>query len=235
MTASTRAKLESPAFVMADKAPIVNVISPADGAEYVFGQEVYFAAEVYDPQTGSSSEVSAVWQDQTGFSIGFGTAFSQDNLLIGENIITLTAENNEMLTTTVTFSIFVNDELEWPEATLTAGPDQIGWHVGDDETALQTASISVSNSGNDTFTVTTSDDAPWLTVSQSGGSTPLQLNLTADPDYLSPGGTLSTILQVTGVSPSGTEIVDIPVTFSMGFILSPASGSEVFLPLIAKP
>ena len=177
---------QSPAFTMGDKAPIVTVLSPVDGAGYAYGQEVYFAAEVFDPQEGSLSSGSITWRDQTNFTIGIGTEFSQDNLLIGENIITVTASNSAGLDTMVIFSIFVNDELELPEATLTVGPDQIGWHIGDDEMAMQTASISVSNSGADSFTVSVAEDANWLSVSQSGSTTPLQLTLTGEPIDLEP-------------------------------------------------
>jgi hypothetical protein len=223
----------SAAFVMENKAPIVDILSPADGAGYAFDQEVYFAAELYDLQDGTPS--SMIWRDQTNFVLGSGTEFSQDNLLIGENIITVTAINSKGLSTMVTFSIFVNDELELPDATLTVGPDQIGWHIGDDATAMQTATVNVSNSGTDSFTVSASEDVPWLSVSQSGSTTPLELTLTADPSYVGPRQTLSTTLQVVGTSSSGTQTINIPVTFARGYVFSPFGESPIYLPLIISP
>lgn len=226
----------SAAFTVVAKAPVITVLTPYDGEAFAFGQEVFFLAEVLDYQDGSVADSDIVWRDQTNFTLGIGTEFSQDNLLIGENIITVTATNSEGLSSEVTFSIFVNDELEQPTATLTVGPDQVGWHVAAGETAVQMATITVANSGADGFTVTTMEDAPWLSVSQSGSSTPLQLTLTADPAYLEPGQALSTMLQVEGTSSSGTETVLVPVGFAMGFVSDPvAGGYELFLPFVTKP
>lgn len=225
----------SNAFIMQDKAPVVTVLSPHDGAEYVYGQEVYFSAEVLDYQDGSLAGGDIVWRDQTNFIVGVGTEFSQDNLLIGENIITVTATNSDGLFTEVTFSIFVNDDLELPEATLTVGPDQAGWHVADGETTLQSATISVSNSGDDTFTVTATENASWLTVSQSGNSTPLQLTLSADPSAIESGQTLQTTLQIVGTSSAGTQVVNVPVSLSMGEITAGDGSFRIFLPVLIKP
>jgi hypothetical protein len=224
------------AFTMEDKAPVINILTPNDGEAFVFGQEVYFAAEVLDYQDGSLSGASIEWRDQTSFLLGSGTEFSQDNLLIGENIITVKATNSAGLFTEVTFSIFVNDELALPPATLTVGPDQVGWHVGDGETAMQSATVTVGNSGDDTFSVAVTESAPWLSVSQSGSATPLQLTLTADPSYLESGQTLDTILRVEGTTASGTETVMVPVSFSMGYDPTPSGGSmyTIFLPVVVK-
>lgn len=180
---------------MQDKAPVSDVLAPGDGEAFVFGQEVYFAAEVLDYQDGSLSGGNVTWRDQTDFLLGSGTEFSQDNLLIGENVITVMATSSAGLSTTATFSIFVDDELELPPATLTVGPDQVGWHVGDGETALQSATVSVANSGDDTFSVAITENVPWLSVSQSDSDTPLELTLTADPAYLESGQRQSTMLQ----------------------------------------
>jgi hypothetical protein len=110
----------------------------------------------------------------------------------------------------------------------------VGWHVADSETTLQTATISVSNSGAGSFSVVAAENANWLTVSQSGSSTPLQLTLTADPAALESGQSIHTNLQVTGTSGSGTEIVIVPVSFSKGEVTF-GSTFRVFLPVILKP
>lgn len=226
----------SAALTVANKAPVISVLTPHDGEMFAFGQEVYFTAEVLDYQDGTLFGSDIEWRDQTGFLLGTGTEFSQDNLLIGENIITVTATNNDGLSTAVTFSIFVDDELELPPATLTAGPDQVGWHVADGATALQTATVAVSNSGEGSFTVTTSEDAPWLNVSQSGSSTPLELTLTADPAFLSPGQTLAAELQIIGTSANGTQTVTVPVSMAMGYISMPGGGEfTLYLPVMLKP
>jgi hypothetical protein len=128
--------------------------------------------------------------------------------------------------------------LELPPVTLTVGPDQASWHSADGETAMQSATVSVSNSGDDAFTVTATENAPWLSVSQSGSTTPLQLTLTADPAYLESGQTLDTMLSVEETTASGTETVMVPVSFSMGYNSTPEPGDsmyKIFLPIVLKP
>jgi hypothetical protein len=96
----------------------------------------------------------------------------------------------------------------------------------------------VSNSGDDTFTVTATENAPWLSVSQSGSTTPLQLTLTADPAYLESGQTLDTMLSVEGTMASGTETLMVPVSLSMGYNPTPGPGGsmyKIFLPIVLKP
>ncbi len=224
----------SAAYTMAMKVPIVTVLTPAHGQTFVFGQEVAFAAEVYDLQDGDVASIE--WRDQTGFLLGIGTEFVQDNLIVGANDVTLTAVNSEGLSTQVTFTFYIDDELEPPAATLTVGPDQVGWHVNDGQTALQTATVAVSNMGEGSFTVSVSDDAPWLSVSQSGSSTPLELTLTADPSFLASGDALMGHLTVVGTTGSDTQTVVVPVSFSMGYIPGPGSsgGLVVYLPVVLK-
>lgn len=216
------------------KAPTVTVLSPADGQTFIFGEEVYFAAEVYDLQDGDVANIQ--WRDQTNFLLGSGTEFSQDDLIIGANEITVTAVNSEGLSTAVTFTIYVDDEWLPPAPTLTVGPDQVSFYVDDGVTALQSRTMAVNNLGEGEFTVTVAEDAPWLSVSQSSSNTPLQLTLTADPAYLSPGQVLSANLLVTGTLDGSSQTVTVPVSFGMGDIIYPNGGvSRIYLSVILKP
>lgn len=179
---------------------------------------------------------SIQWRDQTNFLLGTGTEFSQDDLIIGANEITVTAVNSEGLSTAVTFTIYVDDELLPPAPTLTVGPDQISFHVADGVTTLQSRTVAVNNLGEGEFTVTVAEDAPWLSVSQSGSNTPLQLTLTADPAYLSSGQVLSANLLVTGTQNGSSQAVTVPVSFGMGDIIYPeGGGARIYLPVIFKP
>ncbi len=224
----------SAAYNVQMKAPTITVISPADGQTFIFGEEVYFAAEVYDLQDGDVASIQ--WRDQTNFLLGTGTEFSQDDLIIGANEITVTAVNSEGLSTAVTFTIYVDDELLPPAPTLTVGPDQISFHVADGVTTLQSRTVAVNNLGEGEFTVTVAEDAPWLSVSQSGSNTPLQLTLTADPAYLSSGQVLSANLLVTGTQNGSSQAVTVPVSFGMGDIIYPeGGGARIYLPVIFKP
>lgn len=227
---------QSVVYNVAMKAPTITVLAPADGQTFAYGQEVYFAAEVYDLQDGDVASIE--WRDHTDYLLGTGVefSFSTSALFIGENVVTVTAVNSEGLSAEASITVYVDDEWEMPPATLTVGPDQVGWHVDNGETALQTATISINNSGDGSFTVNVSENAPWLSVSQSGSTTPLQLTLAADPSYLESGETLVANLEIEGMSNSGTQTVIVPVGFAMGFISGLGDDNfTLYLPVILKP
>jgi hypothetical protein len=209
----------SPAYNVANKAPQITLQNPAAGQSFVFGQQVYFSADVSDLQDGDVADIQ--WRDQTNFVLGSGTEFSQNDLIIGQNVITISATNSAGLTEEFTFIIFVNDNLAAPGPTLTVGPDQAGWHVADDETALQTATVSISNSGSGALNVSVINDAPWLSVSQSSSVTPLQLTLTADPSAVAPGDFIMTQLLVQGTAAGDTQVLHLPVSLAKGVISLP--------------
>ncbi|NBD95012.1 MAG: hypothetical protein GVY11_00845 [Gammaproteobacteria bacterium] len=209
----------STGYTLANKTPTITRLNPADGQEFAFGQSVDFAAEVVDPQDGEINGIQ--WRDQTGFTLGIGTEFSQDNLIIGPNVITISATNSAGLTTEEVFTIYVDDSLEMPGPTLTVGPERAGWHVGEGETDPQTATLSVGNSGSGALSVSVSEDAPWLSVSQSGSSTPLELTLTADPNAIDPGNFVLTTMTIQGSGPGGDQTTEVPVAIAKGFLSGP--------------
>lgn len=215
----------SPAYSVPDKPPIMTLLGPADGQEFAFSQEVNFAVDVVDPQGAEPASIQ--WRDQTSFMLGTGTEFSSDDLIIGENIITITAESESGLSSQLIFSIFVNDSLERPAAILTAGPTQIGWHVDDAETQTQVATMSVSNSGSGSLQVSVSSDASWLSVGQSGLSTPLELTFAADPSVVESGKFTTTEVIIQGVSAGGIQTLVVPVILARGFITDPVI-AEIF-------
>jgi hypothetical protein len=53
--------------------------------------------------------------------------------------------------------------------TLTAGPGQLGWQVPDGEVQLQTATLTIGNSGGGTLQFLASSGAPWLELDAPGG------------------------------------------------------------------
>lgn len=227
---------ESSGIAVARKAPTITIQSPTDGQTFPFGHRVYFAAEVYDLQDRDVDNIS--WTDQTGYELSQVPQFDSDNLLIGENIITVTATNNAGLTTQSTFTFYVEDELQPPLTTLAVSPHQAGWHVSDEESAPQTATLSAVNLGEGEFSVSVSEDAPWLSVSQSGGVTPMSLILTADPSYVQSGQILTANVQIVGTVGGGSQTVIVPVSLAKGNALHPpgqAGELRIFLPALARP
>lgn len=221
----------SPPYEVADKAPVITLLNPAPDSSYEYGQELLFSAEVFDYQDGSLDGASVEWRDQTGFLLGTGTEFAQDDLLTGENIITITATNSAGLESSETFSIFVSDALELPGDSLTVGPDQVGWHVGLDEVGPLSASLHVGNNGPGPLSVSVSEDADWLSVSHTAGDAPFLLTFSASASAVRPGQFKATVVTIS----AGGQTVAVPVSLAKGYLPVPGGlNDEIFLPAMNR-
>lgn len=217
--------------------PLIHILEPADGERGQFGQTFTFRAEVFDWQDGTLDNANIEWRDQTNFLIGTGYEFATDNLLIGENIITVTATNNAGASASVTFTIFISDDFDFPTPSLSAAPASVAWHIGAGVTTAQTASVTVNNPADGTATFTIEENLPWLTVTGNTG-TPATLTFTGDASALTDGDFLSGTVRLVGTGDT-TAIIEIPVTLSKGNvwegpIVPPPSGNRLFLPLIQR-
>jgi hypothetical protein len=90
--------------------------------------------------------------------------------------------------------------------------------------------------GEGEFNLSISEDAPWLSVSQSGGTTPLAVTLSADPTLIKPGSAYTATLQIQGTINNDIQTVEVPVSFSMGLITSPFPpvGGTIYLPYVER-
>jgi len=234
-------------FVMANKPPQPYILNPENNVHIHYGQLVNFSGMAFDAQDGTVADSGLVWKNAKGDVVGTGALISLDNLPVGSNVITLVATNSANVAATTTVTVIVDDDLNLPGPTLTAGPAQIGWHVPAGATEAQTADVLIGNSGSGDVNWKASSDQPWLTLNVitgtvSAGSDPTSLTLTANPTGLPDNKTSSAKLTITqlGSSSVPTQTVVIPVTLSLGDIfdqpVQPAfTGNQaVYLPMITK-
>src|SRR5262249_1427209 len=137
--------------------------------------------------------------------------------------------------------VIVDDELDLPGPILSAGPTQVGWHIGIGSTARPTAQINISNSGGGSLRWTASSDATWLKLSAASGQAPATLTLSADPTGLAPGSTRTARLTLTAPSGGGqpAQTLIIAVSLSSGNVLAnPGSAStpngRIYVPLVQR-
>jgi hypothetical protein len=201
-------------FRLIDKPPQPRILTPGDGATIYLGQLVNLEGEASDLQDGAIPETSLTWSTPGG-SLGSGARLSITDLPLGVNQVTLTAINSLGLSATTTAKVTVKKGVDFPGPTLTAGPGQIGWHVGVGESQLQTAELDIGNSGSGNLEFTAQSSAPWLTLSATTGTAPATLTLTADPLGFAGGTTAEANVTLTAVGIPG-QAITVPVTLSVG-------------------
>ena len=122
---------------------------------------------------------------------------------------------NADVSATSTAHVIVKENVDQPGPTLNVGPQRIGWQIGADETAPQSAELAVGNSGSGSLQFTAQSSAPWLTLSVSSGAAPATITLTADPAGAAPGTMRVATVTVTATGLPGQSI-NIPVTLAVG-------------------
>ena len=237
------AEASSAPFVMAPKPPEAYVLTPADNTHVHYNQLVNFSGMAFDPQDGTVAESGLVWKDAGGNTLGSGALISLDNLPVGSNKITLVATNSTGQSASKDVTVIVDDDLNLPGPTLTAGPGQVSWQVDAGATTAQTADISIGNSGSGALAWTATSDQPWLTVSAASGTVaadgdPSTLTITANPSGLAPNKPYSAKLTITKPEDSSgpAQTIVIPINLNIGdvwnnYIPTQLAGNRTYLPL----
>jgi hypothetical protein len=231
---------DSAPFVMADKPPQPYILTPADNTHVHYGQLVNFSGMALDAQDGTVDDSGLVWKDQNNNTLGSGAQLSLDALPVGSNVITLQATNSVGQSASASVTVIVDDDLNLLGATLTTGPDQLGWQVGAGSTQVQSAPISIGNAGSGTLNWTASSSASWLTLDATSGSVdsgdPSILTASADPSGLASGATYTATITIDVSSPAQKAV--IPVSLSVGDVRATPpghfSGKYLFMPLLQR-
>ena len=232
-------QLDSALFTVAAQPPQVVIQSPADGSTYLYEQTLSLSGMTYDIQDGSVEDSSLVWSDQNGV-LGVGSFISLIQLPIGAHQITLTATNSWGLSASDTITVFISDNLDLPGPTLAAAPSPVNWHVGAEDTTLQTADVLIDNIGGGTLPDwTATEDADWLTLSATTGTISATLTLTANPAGIEPGTVVSTIVTITtpASGSASAQTVEVLVTLAVGDVwhtYGQGTDTKLFLPLIIR-
>ncbi len=228
------AEAESQTFTMANKPPVITLLTPQDGFEVTYGTAVNFVGEVEDGQ-GHVPDANMGWFVNGSPTFVTGPYYTAFLLPVGVNEVSLRATNGVGQTTSKSVTIIVNDNLSYPGPTLAVGPDQTGWQVEVGTTALQQSTLTISNIGTGSLNWTASESAPWLTLNANSGSTPGTLTLTADPTLVPSGVPMHTTLTISG---DNGQTVQLPVSLVVG--VNPIWGPNpdalysIFLPVILR-
>lgn len=232
------AQADSAPFTMANKPPRPMILAPGDNTHRHYGQLVNFSGTALDDQDGSVSDANLVWSDQDGV-LGTGPLLSITTLPVGTHVITLTATDSVGLSAKTSITVIVDDNLDLPGPTLSAGPTQFAWSFTSNAAPSQTDKLKIDNAGGGTLTWTAHTNALWLHLSATQGTVPFTLTLTADPISLGNGTARSGHVIFTVPASGGqlTQTLSVPVNVAVGGSASnpPVLVSQfVYLPIIMR-
>jgi hypothetical protein len=228
------AEAESANFTMANKPPTITILTPQDGLEVTYGTAVNFVAEVEDLQ-GHVPDANLDWYVNGSPTLMTGPFYTAYLLPVGENVVSLRVTNSQGQLSIKSVTVIVNDDLDYPGPLLGVGPDQTGWQVAAGTVLPQQAILTISNIGTGTLNWTASENANWLTLSATSGSTPNTLTLTADPTLVPEGVPMETMLTISG---DNGQTLELPVMLTVG--VNPIWGPNpdgiynIFLPVVVR-
>ena len=121
---------------------------------------------------------------------------------------------------------------------LAVGPDQLHWQLPAGATATEQATLDISNIGTGNLTWTAAEDADWLSLDATAGTTPGALTVTVDPAQAPADTPLSTVITISG---DNGQTLQLPVSLLVGVspvwaveVAPPVETQEVFLPLVVR-
>ena len=133
--------------------------------------------------------------------------------------MTLTVTNSLGASASAAVDVIIGDRLADPPPTLAANPMKLSWHVANDETAPQEATLEVENAGGGSLAFDISSDQPWLTIDgaaqQSGVAAPATFTISAEPGGLPAGQVSEAIVSLQNVA-NPLDVLSIPVSLAKG-------------------
>jgi hypothetical protein len=232
---------DSAPFTMANKPPQPFILTPGAETHIHWGQLVNFSGLAIDAQDGTVADAGLSWQDTGGNVLGTGPLFSTTNLPVGVNVISLVATNSVGVSASAAVTVTVDDDLNLPGPTLSAGPGLVGWQVENGSTTLQTANIVINNSGSGNLDWTASENVAWLSLSATSGTLnaaddSTTITVTADPTGLAGDQTYATDITLNNAA-DPTQTITIHVTLSLGDVHTVINSPVIqtlYLPIIIR-
>lgn len=195
-------------LTVGNKAPVVQLIGPADGSTYAAGRPVSLEADAQDVEDGALSDSAFSWSSSRDGQLGTGQVLSTRSLSIGQHTITLTVRDSAGAASTKSLTATIAANL--PAATAQLAADQTGINVLDDGSgAAQFKTVNLSNQGTgDSLFWTASSDNPRVTFEGlSYGETPNSAKLRVDTAGLNADSDI--VAHTTFVAPDANTVTVI--------------------------
>jgi hypothetical protein len=210
------AQADSLSFEIAVKPPVARITSPMDGASIEYGQLVHFIGEADDLQDGLVDSAELYWRIPGRDAVQPGGMVAVEDLPVGSNTVTLMAANSDGLEASAVVTVFVEDRRE-PGPTLSVSPPAVSFGVVAAGDGPRNNTLYIVNAGPGALEWSASEDAPWLSLSATGGMAPAFLTLTANPAGVPEGTLVSTDVVLTSPDDPSQE-ARVHVSLAVGEI-----------------
>jgi probable HAF family extracellular repeat protein len=180
---------DSPPFSVAGKAPDAEVINPATGAIYQPGQTIVFEGLGRDLEDGVLPGTQLAWSSDHDGALGSGAEIASSTLSVGHHTITLAAMDSTGQTTIASIGVTIATSIAQPSPTLRAAPDMLLFTYTTGGPVPEPQELSIRNPSAGSLPWTASTDASWVTLSALSGTTPADINVTADTRGFAAGET----------------------------------------------
>jgi hypothetical protein len=172
-----------------------------------------------DPQDGPISNPAQLYWNDAWQNLGSGANLALTDLPVGVHVIAFNAINSLGVSNSSYVTVTVGDDLQDPPPDPSVGPSFVNWQVAAGETVLQSAALTLTNTGGDAaIDWTAVSDAPWLALDQSAGTVPATLTLSGDPSGLvaNSSNTANVTITFSSAALPAPVVVVVPVSLQVG-------------------
>jgi hypothetical protein len=211
-------------FTTDNQAPSVQILSPNANATLALSQTVLLEGQATDAETDALPETAYAWASDLQGGLGNGPSLSTDALVPGLHLISLSVTDANGATTTAVREVIVSEALPQGEPALVVAPSNARFVAVAGNTELLTETLSVRDAAEGELTWTATTDAAWLSLEQTAGEAPSDVELRANPIGLTTGTYTGTVTLSASAVPSKTLLV----------VLQVQAPYRTYLPFVAR-
>jgi hypothetical protein len=209
-------------FSVTDTPATVEIVTPPAPTTVLQGQTLALEAEAFDPDYATFPDDAIAWRSNLDDGLGTGPQLSTASLSPGTHTLTVEAEGDaagDLAVDAIQVTVTTDPEaLPAPPDALVVEPEAITL----DATAGYTRSIAILNqNASGALGWQAGADAAWVRFERTTGTTPDEIDVSADLDAVGLGPQTAT---VTLTSQAGTQVVEITVQV----------GHAIYLPLVMR-
>jgi photosystem II stability/assembly factor-like uncharacterized protein len=176
-------------FSVAKHAPRARITSPRDGDLFVGQQTLLLEGRAYDNEDGLLDGTALSWSSSLDGTLGSGDSLAvrASTLAEGAHSLTLTAEDSDGLTGTVSITVDIHRQRPTLPASLAAAPEVLTFVATEGGPQTEWRTLAIRNAGDGVLDWTLEVGPAWAVTDMAGGSAPANAGLAADPAGLAIG------------------------------------------------